>query len=51
MPISSARMPPRTGPSSWRHSQPSPSFWYGSMCASSASGGSRSSVAPAPHAS
>mmetsp|Transcript_6152 Transcript_6152/g.15250 ORF Transcript_6152/g.15250 Transcript_6152/m.15250 type:complete len:211 (+) Transcript_6152:656-1288(+) len=44
MPISSARIPPRTLPSSCAHSQPRPSFWYGSMCASSCSGGSRSLV-------
>mmetsp|Transcript_42075 Transcript_42075/g.136578 ORF Transcript_42075/g.136578 Transcript_42075/m.136578 type:complete len:228 (-) Transcript_42075:363-1046(-) len=41
IPISSARMPPPIGPSSCAHSQPSPSFWYGSICAVSVAGGSR----------
>mmetsp|Transcript_8822 Transcript_8822/g.29127 ORF Transcript_8822/g.29127 Transcript_8822/m.29127 type:complete len:242 (+) Transcript_8822:1897-2622(+) len=44
IPISSARMPPRSRPASCAHIHARPSFWYGSIGARSVSGGSRDCV-------
>mmetsp|Transcript_24409 Transcript_24409/g.66276 ORF Transcript_24409/g.66276 Transcript_24409/m.66276 type:complete len:233 (-) Transcript_24409:363-1061(-) len=44
MPISSARMPPRTSPFSWSHIQARPTFWKRSSGVTMLSGASRSLV-------